>query len=175
MAAPNPRPMATARASLPAAVLVVALELFGLLTSFPWFLSLPIGGAGAVGAIVLRARSAGRQTDAAVLVVLLTLGILALGAPYTWSAGLLGGLVVLALLLWIADEPGRVANGARRALTGIGVVTLAFGVAWLSAFLLPSTHASVGVVAGFLVAVILLASVLLGQPELIERESSLGK
>jgi hypothetical protein len=173
MVTTGPRSIATARVGLSTAILGVALELFGLTTSFPWYIALVLGGSGAGAAIALRLVSGGQRTDTAALLVLLDLGVLAAGAPDTRAAGIAGGVVVLALLFWLADEPGHVSGGMRRALPTIGLVSLAFGVAWVSAFLLPPTSVPTGAIAGVLVGVVLLATILFARPELIEREPRL--
>jgi len=173
MATMRPRRIATARVGLSAVILVGAIELFALTTLVPWMLALILGGAGASAAIALRAISGGRRTDGAALLVLLVLGVLAAGAPDTESVGIGGGVAVVALLLWLADEPGRVSDGMRRALPTVGLVALAFGVAWVSAFLLPSASVPTGVIGALLVVVILLAATLFGRPELLEREPPL--
>jgi len=169
-----PRPIAEPRAGLSSALLAGAVLLFGLTTGFHWEVALVIAGAGAAAAIALRVISAGRRSDTAAAIVILTLGVLALAAPDSWLAGLAGGVAVLAMLTWLADEPGRVAGGARRALPAVGVVGLLFGVTWVCAFLLPPTRVPTGVIGGLLVAVILLVTSLLARPELIESEPSLG-
>lgn len=173
MASPGPRPMATPHAGIPGVLLVGAMEFFAIQTAFPLLLSVLVAGTGAGAAILLRTTTGGRRTDAAALVILLALGLLAVGAPYTWGAGLAGGAVVLALLFWLADEPGRVSGGTRRALPAVGVTALAFGIAWVAAFLLPSAPTSAGVVGGILVLVILLAAILFSRTDLIEREPAL--
>ncbi|MGP8077257.1 MAG: hypothetical protein ACLQD8_05295 [Thermoplasmata archaeon] len=173
MALPGRRTIATARVGLPGVLLAVTVEMFGLTTTLPWAVALVVGGAGIAAAIAVRTRSAGRRTDTAALLVLLVLGVLALTAPDTPLTGIAAGLVVLAFLLWLADEPGRVSGGARRALPAVGVTALAFGIAWVGAFLLPAARVPIGVVGGLLVAVILLAALLLGRPEQLEQEPAL--
>ena len=173
MASAPARTTAASRAGLSAGILAAGIELFGLVTSWPWAVAVVVGGVGAAAAIAVRARSEGRQGNLATAIFLVVLGVLAFGAPDTEAAGLGGGIAVLALLLWLADEPGRVTGGMGRALPTIGLVALAFGVAWFSAFLLPTTRTPTGVVAGLLVVVILLAAILLARPKLLEREPSL--
>ncbi|MFY9716921.1 MAG: hypothetical protein WAK40_03175 [Thermoplasmata archaeon] len=173
MAVPGAQPIAASRLGLSSGILAGALVLFGLTTDFRWEIALVIAGAGAAAAIALRLVSGGGRTDAASLIVLLTLGVLALAAPDSWSAGLAAGVGVLALLGWLADEPGRVTGGERRAVPAIAVVGLIFGVTWVSAFLLPPTRVPTGVVGGLLVAVILLVTALLARPELLESEPPL--
>lgn len=173
MAEGGPQRIATPRPGLSAGVLAVTVELFALTTVLWWPLALAVGGAGAAAAIALRHLSGGRRTDTSAGLVLLVVAVLAIAAPDSRAAGLTGGLVVLALLLWLADEPGRVGNGMRRALPTVGVVGLAFAAAWASAFLFPATSVPTGVIGGLLVLVILLATALLARPELIEEEPTL--
>ncbi|HTP53842.1 MAG TPA: hypothetical protein VML94_02620 [Thermoplasmata archaeon] len=174
MASPSARPIASARVGVSSVLLVGALVLFGLTTEFRWEIAILIGGAGAAAAIALRVVSHGRSTNTAVVVALLTIGVLALAATDSWSAALAGGVAVLALLVWLSDEPGRVAGGERRAALAIGIVGLIFGVTWFCAFLLPPTRVPTGVVGGLLVAVILLVTALLARPELLESEPPLS-
>jgi hypothetical protein len=168
------RESAAGRVGVSSGVLAVALGLFSLTTTLPWVVALIVAGAGAAAAIALRSFSSGRRTDAAALLALFTLGVLAITAPDTPEAGVAGGVVVLALLLWLADEPGRLSGGMRRALPALGVTSLAFGVAWTSAFLLPAVRVPTGVIAGLLVAVILLVTLLLARPETLEAEPPLA-
>lgn len=173
MAEGAPRRIATARPGASAAILAAAVEVFALTTTLPWVASIAIGAAGIAAAILLRTISEGRRTNTAAGIVLLVLGLLATAAPDSRLAGTAGGLAVLALLLWLADEPGRVAGGMRRALPAVGVAGLGFAVAWVSAFLLPVARVPTGVIAALLVAVLLLATVLFARPELLELEPPL--
>ncbi len=166
--------IAPAGAGASAVILVAAIVLFGLTTRLPFFFATAVGAAGAAAAIVLRVVSSGRSTDAATLLILLVLGVLAATAPDSRGAGLAGGIVILALLLWLADEPGRVRGGMRRAATAVGVVGLAFAVAWASAFLIPLAVVPTGVIGGLLVVVILLATTLFARPDILEREPPLA-
>jgi hypothetical protein len=172
MAAPSPRASTAARVGPSGAILAVALGGFSLTTDLPGTVALVVAGAGVATALVLRAITGGRRSDSAAAVVLLTIGVLGASAPDTRWAALGGGASVLALMLWLSDEPGRVAGGPRRALPAIGVTGLAFAGAWLSSTLLPSSPVSIGIVAGLLVVVILLATTLLARPAWIEREAS---
>lgn len=173
MAAPEPRTIATGRAGITSGLLGAAILFFALTTDFPWYTAFAVAGTGVVAAVVLRSRSGASRSDPAALIVLLAIGVLAGGAAPTRLAGAAGGLTMLAFLLWLADEPGRVHGAVRRALPAVGLAALAFGIAWVSAFLLPSTPEPIGLAGGLLVLVIFLAAVLLGRPELFRREPPL--
>jgi hypothetical protein len=173
MSTAGPRTISTGRAGLSSALLGAAIVFFSLTTDLPWYAAFTIAGTGVVAAVVLRARSAGTRSDPAALIVLLSIGVLAGGAAPTRLAGAAGGLTILAFLLWLADEPGRVEGAVRRALPAVGLAGLAFGISWMSAFLLPSTPQPIGIAGGLLVLVIFLAAVLLGRPELFRREPPL--
>jgi len=170
----GPRPRAEARVGLSSGVLLGALLVFALTTELPWDLAVFVAASGGAAAVSLRVASGGRRSGTAVLIVLLDLGILAAAAPNSWPAGLAGGVAVLGLLGWLADEPGRVTGAMRRAVPSLAVTGLAFGVAWVSAFLLPATQVPTGVVGALLVAVLLLATALLTRPEALEQEPPLA-
>ena len=173
MPAPGPRPISTGRAGITSALLGAALVVFSLTTDLPWYVAFSLAGTGIVVAVLLRTRSGGLRSDSAALIVLLVIGILAGGAAPTRLAGAAGGLTVLAFLLWLADEPGLVRGAVRRAMPAVGLAALAFGIAWMSAFLIPSTPEPIGIAGGLLVLVIFLAAVLLGRPELFRHEPPL--
>jgi hypothetical protein len=169
----GPRAVSPNRVGYSAVLLIGAVELFSVESGFAWYLALAVGAAGAVSAVVLRSVSGGRHSNIAAALVLLVVGGLATDVPDAWTAGLAGGAVVIALLVWLADEPGRVGHASRRSLPALGIVALAFGVAWVSSFFLPTTPASTGLVAGILVIVVLLAATLFARPEWVEREAPL--
>ena len=173
MATTGPKPIIAGRVGPAGAILGAALVVFGLTTDLPWIVAFLLAASGIVAALVLRARTSGARSDAAIGIVLLVIGVLAAAAPPVPLSGLLGGATVLAFLAWLADEPGRVRGAVRRGLAAVGLTGVAFALAWASAFLLPSTPTPVGVAAGLIVLAIFLAALLLGRPDLFRREPSL--
>jgi len=174
VAAPAARRLVTPRFGIASVFLLATLGFFGLTTVLPWEFALVLVAAGGAAAIALRVASAGGRTNSAAIVVLVVIGILAAGAPDAWLAGVAGGASVLALLAWLADDPGRVAGSMRRAVPTLAVAGLAFLVAWGSAFLLPTSQVPTGVIAALLVGVLLIATLLLARPDVLEREAPLS-
>lgn len=171
--AAGPKPLISGRAGPAGGVLGAALVLFALTTDLPWVAGFLLAASGIVAALVLRARTVGARSEAAVGIVLLVIGVLAAAAPDAPVAGIAGGATVLAFLAWLADQPGRPRGNVVRALPSVALAGVAFAIAWTSAFLLPSTRAPVGLAAGLLVLAIFLAALLLGRPDLFRREPSL--
>ena len=169
----GPKPLTSGRAGPVGGVLGATLVLFALTTDLPWVAGFLLAASGIVAALVLRARTVGARSDAAIAIVLLVIGVLAAAAPPTLLTGLAAGAAVLAFLTWLADEPGRVVGTIRRGLPSVALAGVAFLVAWSSAFLLPTTPAPVGVAAGLIVLAIFLAALLLGRPDLFRREPAL--
>ncbi|HTW56141.1 MAG TPA: hypothetical protein VMG36_06865 [Thermoplasmata archaeon] len=169
----GPRPLISGRTGPAGAVLGATLVLFALTTDLPWVAGFLLAASGIVAALVLRARTAGARSDAAIGIVLLVIGVLAAAAPATAVAGAAGGAAVLAFLAWLADEPGRVVGTVRRGLPAVALAGVAFLVAWASAYLLPRTSAPEGAAAGLIVLAIFLAALLLGRPDLFRREPAL--
>lgn len=175
MTVPPPIVAAMPRPNLPLgvpalALLAVALGLFGVLAAFPFLLGVPIAVAGAGGAFLLRNRGGPRSRAYAFVPPLVGLVLLASNAPSAPSTDLVGGLAAVALLAWLADDPARAAGGISRALPSLLLVLVTLGIAWVGAFLLPAGTALIGVGAGLLVVVMILVAVLLGRPDLIDRE-----
>jgi len=98
------------------------------------------------------------------------LGALAVTAPSAPIAEFLGAVAGLGLLAWLAEDPRRVGGGFGRATPALLLVFLSVSIAWASAILLPAGEALVGVGAGLLVLATILLAVLLGRPDLIDRE-----
>ena len=145
--------------------------LFGFVTGLPH-------GEGAVTVIVgvliggwmQRQRSWAPIRSLAPVPVLVALGATAIASPLGLLPELLAGASGLAVLVWLADDPGRPVGGVARARLTVGVPALALGIAWSSALLLPSSSASIGVAAGLLVFAIVTVAVLIGQPSMFDRE-----
>jgi hypothetical protein len=152
------------------ALLGAALVFFALLSGLAWFLGLPIVAAGMAAAFLLRRRDAPRDGRAAPIPALGALVAVAAFAPSSPESDLVGGFAAVALLAWLADDPRRAPGGLSRALPSLVLVLVTLGIAWVGAFLLPSGSALIGIGAGLLVVVMILVAVLLGRPDLIDRE-----
>ena len=150
------------------AMLLVASIFFALLTDLAWPLSVAVAAASVLTGGFVRTRRATRGV--APLPVLIGLLILATNAPSTTPAELFGGVVPVALLAWVADDPSRAPGGLARAAPTLLFVLLMLAIAWACAFLLPPGESLIGFGSGLLVAALLLVAVLLGRPDLIDRE-----
>lgn len=138
----------------------VALTLFGLVGGLPYFLGPVVGGVGLAAAAVAR-RGSGVGPTFGPLPVLLALGALAVSSPSVPSTELFGGFATVAVLLWLADDPGRPAGGGRRAVVALGSGALAVVIAGTFALVVHVPHAEVGVAGGILAFVLLLVAYLL--------------
>jgi len=145
-----------------------AMALFAWTTVFAgtygWIL---VAGA-VVAAVVLR--WAADLGPVAAVPGLGALGLLAAGAPSSPGPEFFGAIATLALLAWLAEDPRRAPGGFARAIPLLLVVFLTVAIAWTCAVLLPPGSALVGVGSALLVAATLLLAVLLGRPDLIDRE-----
>ncbi|HXY47088.1 MAG TPA: hypothetical protein VEK13_04240 [Thermoplasmata archaeon] len=145
--------------------------LFGFVTGLPH-------GEGAItviagvllGGWMQRQRSRGRLRSLAPIPVLVALGATAVASPLGLLPELLAGASGLAVLVWLADDPGRPVGGVARARLTVGIPALALGIAWSSALLLPSSSAPIGVAAGLLVFVLVAVAFLIGWPSTFDRE-----
>ncbi len=82
---------------------------------------------------------------------------------------LLGGAASIALLVWYAEDPRETPGGAVRATPALLIAVFVLSVGAISAFLLPSRNAVVGIAAGLFVFSIVLLSVFFGRPDLLDR------
>ncbi len=170
-AEPEPRTIARPAVGIGGGVLLGTYIVFAFTTALPYALSFAIAIGAAAGAIGLRASSGGRRTNTALVVALVGLALLAFfAAPDAVLGGLGGGAAVLGTLAWLADAPGRVAGGMRRATRPLALTGFAFAAAWAIAFLLPSASVSVGIVGGLLVLALVIVTVLLARGTVFERE-----
>lgn len=138
----------------------VAAALFGWVGGLPFLLGPVVGVAGVVGSSLLRSRPR-RGSSFGPWPALLALAAIAVTAPPVSSAELFGGLATLAVLLWLADDPGRPAGGGRRAGLAIGSCAVAVAVAWSLLAVLPRPSGAVGAAGAVLVVVLLLVAYLL--------------
>lgn len=172
MSAPPVRPRRPGRAF---SVLLLALfagtaGLFATTSGLPLIEGLAVALAGVGGSAVLRPRLDGARSPYAVVPALGALAVLAAAAPNSPLAELFGGVAALTLLAWLADDPRRSPGGVVRAAPSLLLVALTLGIAWMSALFLPTGSARVGFGAALLVLVTILVAILLGRPELIDRE-----
>ncbi len=114
-------------------------------------------------AAILRGMRPGAYGTLTLVPPVVALGLLAATAPPGPSTDLFGGLSGLALLLWIADDPGRPSGGGRRAVPTIAVASLGVGLAWAVTLALPSKAPDVALGGALLAAALVLLAVLLGR------------
>jgi hypothetical protein len=151
-------------------LLAAATVLFAAVSAVPWIVGFAIAAGGVGGTVALRSTLRPGIREIAAVPALGALVVLAAGAPSTPTAELLGGVVPIALLAWLADDPRRTSGGVGRAAPALILVLLAVAIAWSCAFLLPPGQALVGFGSALLVVATILVAVLLGRPDLIDRE-----
>jgi hypothetical protein len=154
------------------ALLVAALALFALGTTFPWYLGVALAVGGVAIATWIRVRFVGGARELAVVAILAVLVALASRAAATSGPILLGGFASLVLLLWIADDPREAPGGVRRAAPSVLVAGFVVAIAWGSALVLPSRNAVVGIAAGLFVFAVVVLAIFFGRPDLLERNRS---
>jgi len=137
-----------------------AVTLFGLVGGLPYLVG-PLVGVVGLGAAALARRSSGAGPTLGPVPVLLALGVLAVTSPAVPAAVLFGGFATVAVLLWLADDPGRPSGGGRRAVLALGSGALAVVIAGSLVLVARVSHAEVGVAGGILAFVLLLLAYLL--------------
>ncbi len=161
------------RGTLAWVLLGTVAGLFGLVTGLPDGAGAFVAVAGVAIGGALR-QPAGFPRGRAFAPVPVVIGLVSVASLS--SLGLvpeiLAGASGVALLVWLADDPGRPAGGPARAQLTIAVPALALGIAWASALLLPSDAASLGVAVGLLVFVLAAVAYLVGQPSTYDRDAS---
>ncbi|MGP8078320.1 MAG: hypothetical protein ACLQD8_06905 [Thermoplasmata archaeon] len=175
MTAPVPTPDGPVSHRRPVSLVLLAafggaMAGFATGADVPWFVGLFLVVAGVGGAAALRTTSGRFGGTVAVVPALGSLVVLSVFAPSTPETDLFGGVAAIALLAWLAEDPRRVPGGFARGGAALLLVLLTFGIAWASAFLLPPGTSLVGIGAALLVLVTILVAVLLGRPDLIDRE-----
>jgi hypothetical protein len=158
----------TPSGALGVAVLVGSLAGFALLTDLPWILALAIAASGAGGSVALRQWGGLRAIDLSAAPALVAIAALALGSPPTPLPSLAAGIVAVAVLVWLADDPRRAPGSLRRATPTVLAVTFALGIVWGCTLLLARTTADVGVAGALLAISLFLIVVVLGRPRLLE-------
>lgn len=166
---PLHRPVRPAELAL-LALLFGAAVLLAIGTALSWPVALAVAGAGVAGTAALRTRPDPAGGPVALVPVLVAVGVLAAEAPSTPATDLFGGLAGVAVLAWLAGDPRRSAGGLARSIPSLLIVALTLGIAWTAAFLLPSGTSLLGVGGALLVLATILLAVLLGRPDLIDRE-----
>jgi len=152
------------------ALLAAGLVGFALLGTLPLVGGILVALGGVAAAAGLR-MSGWRGAHAyAPIAPLVSLGILAVAAAPTAIPALYGGAAALAYLLWLSEDPDRLAGGPGRAAGRLLVPGIGLALAWTSSFLLPGGVATVGIAAAFLGGVLVLVALLLRAPVLLERD-----
>ncbi len=151
---PGPRPVALA-------LVAVAFGGFGLLGGLPYFAGVAVGVGGLLAAEATRRLRPWGSPSLPLLPAIGALLVLAVSAPATPAVALAGGLAAVALLLWLALDPTRLAGAARRAAPTLGYCVAALAVAWAVTVALPNIGSAVGVAGGLLAVVVLVLVLLL--------------
>jgi hypothetical protein len=141
---------------------------FLALVPFPWGLVGAGAGVGLGG--LLRASRWSSARAVAPLPPLVGLGAVAALVPIDVLVELYAGLVALAYLVWLADDPDRLPGGPLRALRTLSIPAIGFALAWLSSFLIPDVGAPLGVAVVLLAAVGAAVAFLLRTPESFDRD-----
>ncbi|HLM91058.1 MAG TPA: hypothetical protein VK424_03270 [Thermoplasmata archaeon] len=154
------------------ALLAAGLLGFALLGTLPLFEGLLVAVAGLGFAAALR-QSGWRGLHAyAPVGPLVSLGILAVASTPSAIPALYGGATALAFLLWLSEDPDRLAGGPGRAIGRLLLPGIGLALAWTSSFLLPGGDATVGIAAALLGGVLVLVALFLRAPEILERDAT---
>ncbi|HTW55927.1 MAG TPA: hypothetical protein VMG36_05725 [Thermoplasmata archaeon] len=171
MSAPRPSTATDPSDLLATGLLGAAAVFLALFSVLPLVLALAVALGGVAAAAAARRLGGPASGVAAGLPALAALGLLACTAPTTAAAELAAGTGALAFLLWLAASPKvRAAGALRRAIPTIALAALILVLAWSSELLLPHVPAVLGIGGLLLVAVVVTIAVLVGRPELIDRE-----
>ena len=145
-----------------------------LLLGYESALSPPVGlliaAAGLAATTAMRAGPAPGVREFAIGPLLAALAVVAITAPLSAVSELLAGLGGVAAIVWVVDDPDRAPGGLARGATTIAIPALAVGIAWSSALLLPGGTLTFGITAALLVLVLAGVAVLLGRPDLFDRD-----
>jgi hypothetical protein len=151
-------------------VLVLALLVLAYGSDLPLLPALALAILGSAAGLALRASRSSTLYGLAAAPVLLALGILAATTPIAPLPELLAGAAGVVFIAWLTDDPSRPPAGASRGALVWAIPGLGMGVAWASAFLLPSSAASVGVAGGLLAASLLVLAYVVARPEMFDRD-----
>ncbi len=137
-------------------------------------LSPPVGVAiAAAGVVATAAMRFGRSPGVRELAIgpmLVALAVVTITAPLSALSELWAGLGGVVAIVWLVDDPDRAPGGITRGATTIAIPALAVGIAWSSALLLPGGTLTFGITAALLVLVLAGVAVLLGRPDLFDRD-----
>lgn len=157
--------------ALATVVLAAAVAFVALFSSLPVEVAVGLGVGLVAASAVARRLTADEPRGVAGAPALAGLGVVAATAPTSAPAELAAGVAALAFLLWLAAAPAvRPAGAVRRSLLSLSFAALVLLLAWSSALLLPPNPASFGIGGALLVAVMIVVAILVGRPELIDRE-----
>jgi hypothetical protein len=152
------------------AILLATAAYLGYLSGFPagWGFVLSVGAVALAAA--LRVRAPESAAAYAPVPVLAAISLEAATAPLGFGTEIMAGIAGLAFLLWLADDPARPVRGPVRALPALAVPALALGIAWSSTLFVPLGAIPLGVAGGLLALALGGVAVLVGFPELFDRE-----
>jgi len=154
------------------ALLLAAAAALGYLSGYPGRLGPVVAVAGVVLAAALRATPWRTVAAYAPVPALAVLVLEAVASPVGLGVELIAGASGVAFLLWLADDPARPVGGSLRSLPTVAVPGLALGIAWSSAFFLPSGSVPLGVAGGLLALTVALVAFLVGRPQFFDREEA---
>lgn len=149
---------------LPTIAWGATMVLVGLLADVPAFGGPALALLGVIGSVYLRSRAAGRSVGWEGVPALIALAVLVVTAPIGPGTELFAGLAALGFLWWLSDDPTR--GAPRRTVPVVGLVALAFGLAWGVAVAVrptssdPGLAGAVAALALVLVALVLVRGVL---------------
>lgn len=166
-APPPPRVIAP---TVPVLVLVVLLLAYG--SRLPLGPALLLAALGIAFGVALRAARYPLLRDGAMVPVLVVLGVFAAETPIAPIPELFVGVAGVVFVAWLMDDPSRPPAAVARGAVEWAIPAVGVGVAWTSAFLLPSTAAPVGVAGVLLVSALLLLAYLVRRPDLFERDEA---
>jgi hypothetical protein len=147
----------------------VALAL-GYESSWPARAGLLVAAAGILATVAMRSGRSPSVREFAIAPMLVALVVVAATAPLTAVSELLAGVGGVVAIVWVVEDPDRPPGGIARGATTIAIPGLAVGIAWSSALLLPGGSLSFGVTAALLALALAAIAVLLGRPDVFDRE-----
>ena len=153
-------------------VLVLGAAVLGYLSGLPDEVGVVVAVGGVAVSAFLRFGAPGYLTWGTPVPALLGLAIVAVGSPSGLGIDLVAGLVGLAYLVWLADDPERPAGGAARSLPTVAVPGLALAIAWTSALFVPAGSVPLGVAGALLALTLAAVALLVGRPFLFDREGA---
>ena len=138
----------------------------GLAEGTPFATGAWLGAVGVGLSGAWRALGTPRSMGWSVLPAMLTISAEVVLAPYAPSTALLAGVCGVALLFWIANDPGRTFGVLGRRSYPIAVVAVAVGLSMAILFVVPRGPSGVGVAGGLLALAMVLVAILLNRTRL---------